>query len=143
MDTTQNRVIADKLAKLLPAFVAPTAWGKGIKKAGNALLVWEGIKTLEDVLAEDRAKEKPKPSQDTQPEADKDKDRAAAEAAGEGMPEEWVLTPTRTLTLTLIGRRARRRGLHEERGVDGCGRKAGRRCRVTPRRTRMNRPLFG
>ena len=41
-------LVEELLAKLLPAFVAPTAWGKGIKKAGNALLVWEGIKTLED-----------------------------------------------------------------------------------------------
>jgi len=45
--------VDDLLVKLLPAFKAPSAWGRGKGKAGNALLVWEGVKTMEEVLEED------------------------------------------------------------------------------------------
>jgi len=45
--------VEDLLVKLLPAFAASAAWGKGMTKAGNALLVWEGRRSLEDVVAED------------------------------------------------------------------------------------------
>ena len=44
--------VDDLLPKLLPAFTTEAAWGKGKSKAGNALLVWEGLRTLEEVLAD-------------------------------------------------------------------------------------------
>jgi len=76
--------------------VAPTAWGRGIKKAGNALLVWENIKTLEDVHAEDKAgkaggggEKAARPAAEPASDAGV-RDRAAAEAAGEGVPEGGV-----------------------------------------------------
>jgi len=45
--------VDDLLQRLQKAFADPEAWGVGLAKAGNALLVWEGIRTLEEVKAED------------------------------------------------------------------------------------------
>ena len=75
--------VEDLLQKLLPAFVAPTAWGKGIKKAGNALLVWEGIKTLQEVKDEDK-----KGDSKTEASSGEEKKKTAEEASAssEGAP---------------------------------------------------------